>query len=356
MGDFRDIIQCDIAIVACMENVHVAAGGLVLPPTPLVEVPAIAERCGVARVLLKLESKRPLGNFKVLGGLYASLKLLAAIAGTSVEDLCEQRVPIPKLPALLCASDGNHGLAVATAAGIAGTTAVIFLHRNVGPVRAARIESAGGRIRWIEGTYDDAVDAARLAAEAGDGLLIPDTSDQLDDPVVALVMEGYGVLVRELVAQLAHAGAVASHVFVQAGVGGLAASVAAGISPHMGRAKSIVVVEPDQAACVGRALGGGQIVRIDGNLDSTAAMLACGEASASAVAILRAHHAVGVSVSDAELSVCVESLDKDLGIQTTASGAAGLAGLIQAAADPLKREALRLTPASTVVLFITEGP
>src|SRR3546814_15198284 len=86
---------------------------------------------------------------------------------------------------LICASDGNHGLAVAAAAGFAGGTARIFLHGGVPPNRARRIERRGADIVWIEGTYDDAVAAALAAAKAGDGILVAETTNEPGDPVGA---------------------------------------------------------------------------------------------------------------------------------------------------------------------------
>src|SRR3546814_11424321 len=98
---------------------------------------------------------------------------------------------------LICASDGNHGLAVAAAAGFAGGTARIFLHGGVPPNRARRTERRGADIVWIEGTYDDAVAAALAAAQAGDGILVADTTNEPGDPVVAAVVCGHGVFASE---------------------------------------------------------------------------------------------------------------------------------------------------------------
>src|SRR5262249_47948061 len=50
-------------------------------PTPLIELPRLATRCGVAKVVLKDEGLRPLGSFKALGGVYAGLRALARATG-----------------------------------------------------------------------------------------------------------------------------------------------------------------------------------------------------------------------------------------------------------------------------------
>jgi diaminopropionate ammonia-lyase len=151
-------------------------------PTPLLDLSALAARLGVGRLLAKDEGRRMLGSFKSLGGTYAGLRALARLNGTDISGLLAAR---PRdLPALICASDGNHGLAVAAAARFTGSAARIFLHRGVPPVRARRIEQQGAEISWVQGTYDDAVDAASAAARAGAGILIADTTDNPGDPVV----------------------------------------------------------------------------------------------------------------------------------------------------------------------------
>src|ERR1043165_5111398 len=75
-------------------------------PTPLLDLSALATELGIAQVLAKNEGRRPLGNFKSLGGTYGALRALAGAAGTDVEGLLGTRRS--GLPAVICASDGNH--------------------------------------------------------------------------------------------------------------------------------------------------------------------------------------------------------------------------------------------------------
>ena len=308
-------------------------------PTPLVECPTLARRLRVPRILAKLESQRPLGNFKSLGGMVAGSAALARAAERTGTD--------GNPPALICASDGNHGLAVAAAARAAGAGAIIFLHRGVEQVRAARIEEVGAQIRWVEGTYDDAVADAAAAALGGEGILVPDTSPDPRDPVVADVMRGYARIADEVVGQLpASARGSPLHLYVQAGVGGLAAAMADGLT-NSGLAIALRVVEPEAAACVAHALATGRVERIAGDLKTTAEMLSCGLASAAAVEVLRRHGAQSVVTSESLLAEAVLRLEQDEGILTTPSGAAGLAGLL--ASPPAGR-------AGTILLIITEGP
>ncbi|MEO3475312.1 pyridoxal-phosphate dependent enzyme [Roseomonas sp. CAU 1739] len=130
--------------------------------TPLLDLPRLATRLGVAQVLAKDEGRRMLGSFKSLGGTYAGLRALARAARTDFAGLVASR-PAGQ-PALVCASDGNHGLAVAAAARLAGAGARVYLHDGVPLARAQRIQAQGAEIVRVAGTYDDAVDAAAAAA------------------------------------------------------------------------------------------------------------------------------------------------------------------------------------------------
>jgi diaminopropionate ammonia-lyase len=322
-------------------------------PTPLLDLTALAARLGVSQVLAKDEGQRMLGSFKSLGGTYAGLKALARLEQTDIRGLLARR---PKnLPALICASDGNHGLAVALAAKLAGAPSRIFLHESVPAVRADRIIAQGAEIVWVPGTYDDAVDAAASAAKGGGGIRIADTTSDPDDVVVADVMAGYGVLATEVRQQVEAAGhRRPTHVFVQAGVGGLAAATADGLRDWMASPARVVVVEPEKCACVAAALAQENVVRISGDLHTAAEMLSCGEASAPAMAVLRQHKAQVVTVTEVDLERGPSFLKTFGGPDTTPSGAAGLAGLVRSIQES---DAARfdLGADSRVLVIISEG-
>lgn len=324
-------------------------------PTPLLDLGELARRCGVARVLVKDESVRPLGNFKSLGGVFAGLRALArAVGAASVEALLSSTGK-ERLPALITASDGNHGLSVATAARIAGTAARIYLPASVPFARSDRIAAEGAQVIRIDGTYDAAVDAAASAAQSGGGLLVPDTSDQAEDAVLDDVMTGYGLMAREIGDQCCDLGIAPSHLFVQAGVGGLAAAMTKAFAELMTRPPSIVVVEPAEADCVRRALASGKPELVPGELDTAAEMLACGLASAHAVALLKKHGAKAIVVSEARLEEAVAVMAEAGGPESTPSGACGLAGLLEAASDEQLRAHLQLSPDAVVLLIASEG-
>ena len=323
-------------------------------PTPLIDMPALARRLGVAQALVKDEGCRMLRSFKSLGGTYAGLRALARAANTDIAGLIDQRPA--GLPTLVCASDGNHGLAVAAAARFAGGPARIFLHSGVSAARAARIEAMGAEIVWIDGTYDDTVDAAAESVRGTPNILVADTTELPSDPVVADVMAGYGVIAAEIRHQVQASGLPRpTHVFVQAGVGGLAAAVADGLKGWMAPPAAVIVVEPAEAACVEAALAAGEPVRLAGALETTAGMLSCGEASTPALAVLRRCGAGVVTVSEAALDEAPFVLRALGGPSTTPSGGASLAGALAAADDAAIQARFGLGQDSRVLILVTEA-
>jgi len=349
-------------------------------PTSVVELPALAHQASVAHVCAKLENERPLGNFKALGGMVASLRALARAAPSAPGDANASYDPnAPRnpnalhaantaraadasfdapvagaryTPHLICASDGNHGLAVTAAAVRVGARATIYLPTSTSPIRAHRIKAIGGEVVSVDGTYDDAVNAAAAAAARGAGILVPDTSPDPNDAVVKDVMAGYSLITQELRDQLQ---ARPSHVFVQAGVGGLAAAVAEGLRDFMSEPRRVFVVEPEAAACVSHALTAGRPVQISGPLETAAEMLSCGLASAPAIEILKRHDAHSVLVGEKELQAAVEALREAGGPRTTPSGAASLAGFLRVASSAELRDRHQLALDSNVLFLVTEG-
>jgi diaminopropionate ammonia-lyase len=322
-------------------------------PTSLLTLPALARSTQVQQVYIKCEGERPLGSFKVLGGMTAAVRAIAKHAEISTSALLSRQMPIGTR--LICATDGNHGLAVAAAAARCGIEAIVYLPKTASELRARRIAAQGAHLMQMDGTYDDAVIAAREAAQRGQGLLIADTSERDEDEIVSDVLAGYEVLTMELKLQLRQQGFEApSHVFVQAGVGGLAAAVAKGFVEYLDGIK-LIIVEPAAAACVAEGLKQARPVRIAGSLETTAEMLSCGVASASALATLRRYPVACLSLSEHELVLAPETLISHDGPRTTSSGAAGVAALLAVAGSRELRERFELTRESRVLLIVTEA-
>ena len=227
---------------------------LIAGATPLWSLPGLAGRLGVGELLVKDESVRsPLGSFKALGAPVALLRLVLrrfAARGFAPEGLMmgDYRRELGEFT-VISATDGNHGRALAAAAQALGCRCVIVLHAKVSAEREQAIAAQGAEIVRIAGNYDDSVaEAARLAAEHG-WQVVSDTSYAGYEEIPRDVMQGYGVLAAEAVEQ--SAGGRFTHVFLQGGVGGLAAGVASYLWELYGAARpAFIVVEPQQADCL----------------------------------------------------------------------------------------------------------
>lgn len=316
-------------------------------PTPLREMPGLAGRLGLGAVLIKDESQRfGLGGVKALGapyGLWTELERLG--------------VPPHEITAI-AATDGNHGLALAWAARELGCQARIFVGSAVDRPRVARIADCGAEVVVIDGTYDDAVAAAELAANVPGALLITDTDYVGDVPVTRAIMAGYSVLAQEVCTQTEVARL--THVFLQCGVGGVAAAIVAGLRHGSGCLPKVVAVEPERAASMLASLDAGRPVQIEGDLHTRMIGLACGRPSAPAWEILCETVFAAMTVDEAS-AVRVQALlaagvDGDPPLHAGDTGIAGVAALCVAADDPDCRTRLGLDANSRVLLISSEGP
>jgi len=337
-------------------------------PSPLVRLDGVAAAAGVGAVFYKDESERfGLGSFKALGGAYAVARLLVAQviaktgdAGVTIDDILAGRYG-DRVAGLTvcCATDGNHGRSVAWGAQMFHCKCVIFIHRTVSEGRKIAIEKFGAQVIRTAGNYDDSVRQAQQEASRNGWFVVSDTSYEGYMDVPRDVMAGYTVMAQETIDQLPQ-DMPATHLFLQTGVGGMAAAVVARFwQVFAAERPRAVLVDPDQAACWVASFRAGRPTAIDGDLDTIMAGLACGEVSLLAWKILAPAARAAIAVSDLAAADCMALLaDGRLGdgpLVAGESAVAGLAGLLAAAADPDGREKLGLTDRSCVVLFGTEG-
>ncbi|MGY0056219.1 diaminopropionate ammonia-lyase [Streptomyces sp. LZ34] len=319
-------------------------------PTPLLELPALADELGVARVLVKDESSRlGLPAFKALGASWAVHRILAERTG--------DRAPAGPVT-LVTATDGNHGRAVARTARLLGQRARVFVPEGVHPAAAAAIAAEGARIVRVAGPYDEAVRRAAAEAAAPDAVLVQDTAWPGYERIPGWIVEGYSTLFAELDAQLATAGAgPAGLVAVPVGVGSLAQ---AAVTHYRGRpaqgTTALLAVEPEAAACVLESLRGREPVSVATG-ETAMAGLNCQTPSSIAWPYLRDGLDAAVAVTDADSARAARDLGA-LGVPCGPCGAASLAGVRAALTGEgagARRTALGLGPDSSLVLLSTEG-
>ena len=316
-------------------------------PTPLVSLPGAARRARVEHVVYKDEASRfGAGSFKAAGAAWALTAALEDARAAGIER-----------PTFACATDGNHGRAVAWAAQRAGVDAVVYLPHHALPERARRIEALGARIVRIEGDYDEAVERVQADARARGWIVVSDTSDASADVGNLRVITGYALIVEEVLDQLP-AEAVPTHVFLQAGVGTLAAGIIAQLARRLGAAAPrVVVVEPERAPCVLRSLERVAPTPVQGPLDTAMDCLAAGRVASTAWPLLDAWVDGAIAVSDEAARAAVAALGSgELGaaVATAPSGAAGLTGLLELARNDDARGPLGLSDTARVLVIGTE--
>lgn len=336
--------------------------------TPLWSLPGLARQLNISSLAVKDESSRsPLGSFKALGAPIALLRLIlrrwpdraytarALFNGEHAADLSDYVV--------ISATDGNHGRALAAAARSIGCQCVIVLHKNVSMEREQPIANLGARIVRIEGNYDDSVAHAAELAKINGWQVVSDTSYEGYEDIPRDVMQGYAIIADELLEQAGSApdGAPAfTHIFLQGGVGGLAAGVSSYLHEHYGaRRPMTIVVEPAEADCLYQTASNGAITKSAGMTDSIMAGLACGEASPLAWRFLESEIDAFAVVQDSKVQPAMRVLargsSQDVPILAGESGVAGLAALIDIAASPQYRKMINLDKDAKVVLLNTEG-
>lgn len=325
--------------------------------TPLHELKALARQMNVASVHYKDEGGRfGLGSFKALGGAYAVARLLCQLVGerlgrvVTTQDLLT--APCRDLAAditVTCATDGNHGRSVAWGAQLFGCQCVIYIHATVSEARRQAIAHYGAKVVRTTGNYDDSVRQADADAKAMGRHVISDTSYDGYMDVPRDVMQGYQLMVEEAAQQL---GGAPTHVFVQGGVGGLAAAVCGYFWERLGHARPcVVVVEPDRADCLMQSARNGKVTAVHGDLDTLMAGLACGEVSLLAWQILETGADAFAVISDDAAIAAMRLLASP---SKGESVVAGLAAAIGVAQQDDQRAALGLNAQSRLLFFGSE--
>jgi diaminopropionate ammonia-lyase len=251
----------------------------------------------------------------------------------------------------VCATEGNHGRAVARAARGLGVAARVLVPERTAATRVQAIEAEGAHVQRLDGDYDTAVrHAAALADERH--LVIADTSWPGYEDVPRRVVEGYATIFAELDAQLD--GRAVDLVVVPIGVGSLAAAAARHFRATPGDLPWLVGLEPIDAACALASARAGAPVTVAGPQCSIMAGLNCPTPSPDAWPQLAAAFDGFCAVGDAHVRwgmrrLAAEGLDR--------GGCAGgvVGGLAALLGDNAHRKALNLPENTTALLLLTEG-
>ncbi len=332
--------------------------------TPLHALPGLARRLGVGEIRVKDESQRfGFGAFKALGGVLAVYSVLSGAVGdayhsqTSFAALMGNEHPeVTAGYVFTTASSGNHGRSVAAGAKLFGNRCVIFLPKFTSADKEAAIRARGAEVIRVDGDYDTAVAECRRQAEANRWTIISDTSWEGYDAIPRSVMRGYTVLVEEIIRQWK---AGPTHVFVQAGVGGLAAAVFGYLWARYEPRPTFIVVEPESADCWFQSNLLGKPALASGNADTAMGGLACREISPVTWPVIGLGADWFMTIEEDQVTptrhLFANPLEGDPAITSGPSGCAGLAGLTRTCTDEAAFKALGLGPTSRVLLINSEG-
>src|SRR5574339_225127 len=134
-----------------------------------------------------------------------------------------------------------------------GFKSVIYVHKLTSQGRIEAIEQSGARVVVVDGNYDDAVRQVDQDAQRNSWEVVSDTSWEGYEDIPKWVMQGYTTMLSEAQEQQAAQGlSQPTHIFVQAGVGSLAASTIGFYDNLFGDSVQTCVIEPTKAGCLYR--------------------------------------------------------------------------------------------------------
>jgi len=308
-----------------------------LRATPLTAIPSLAANLGLGSLAAKDETGRfGLNAFKLLGARFAIDTMVSEgtlRAGDTV----------------VCASEGNHGRAVARAAGDARCASRVYMAHDAAQARVDAIAGEGAEVIRVDGSYDDAVRILQRDADAHGWTIVSDTAWPGYERIPFLIMLGYTHMLDEVESPF-------DAIFVQGGVGGLLCAMASWCAFHRPGTK-VVSVEPTQAACLQASAKAGHPVAVEGPLNTTMAGLRNREVSPPAFASLLPNVDAFMAIDDRWSFDAMRELST-VGIRAGSSGSAALGGLLALCTEPAMAEArshLGLQPSSRVLVIVSEG-
>jgi len=311
-------------------------------PTPLISLNKLSKELNVKKIFYKDESKRfHLKSFKALGGAYAVEKVTKGI----------------KEIVISTATAGNHGRSVAWGSKKLGLKCKIFISEHVSESRAKVMRNFGADVIKVKGNYENSLNECIKQSNQNNWQIVQDVAWKHYEWVPKLTMAGYSVMMKEISEQINNQ--QISHVILQAGVGGMAAAMVAGIARYLNHVPKIIIVEPESAACVLESIKTGKIEKISIEKESLMGGMSCGEVSLVPWQILKNSVSHCVTVSDDYISKTVKFLAncefsdrKIIGGECSTPGIISLVGLCN---DNEIKKKINLNESSNVLLFGCEG-
>jgi diaminopropionate ammonia-lyase len=311
-------------------------------PTPLIELNKLSKELNLNKIFYKDESKRfDLKSFKALGGAYA------------VEKITKGNKDI----VVATATAGNHGRSVAWGARRLGLKCKIFISEFVSEARGQVMIDLGADVIKVKGNYEKSLIECIKQSTDNNWQIVQDVAWKDYMLVPKFTMAGYTVMMKEIVNQIEND--QITHIILQAGVGGMAGAMVAGIARYLENEPEIIIVEPDSAACVMESVKTGKIEKIDIKRESLMGGMSCGEVSLVPWEILKNSVKFCISLPDDDIAITMKLLgNSSFSEEKVIAGensAPGVISLITSCVDEKIKERLKLNSKSNVLVIGCEG-
>jgi len=311
-------------------------------PTPLIELNKLSKELNLNKIFYKDESKRfDLKSFKALGGAYA------------VEKITKGNKDI----VVATATAGNHGRSVAWGARRLGLKCKIFINEFVSEARGQAMADLGADVIKVKGNYEKSLIECIKQSTENNWQIVQDVAWKDYMLVPKYTMAGYTIMMKEIVNQISND--KITHIILQAGVGGMAGAMVAGIAKYLKNVPETIVVEPDSAACVMESIKTGKIEKIDIKRESLMGGMSCGEVSLVPWEILKNSVKFCISLPDDDIAKTMKLLGNssfsDKKIIAGENAAPGVISLIASCVDDKIKEKLKLNSKSNILVIGCEG-
>ena len=310
--------------------------------TPLIALNKLSKELNLKNIYYKDENKRfDLKSFKALGGAYAVEKVTQANKDIVVAT----------------ATAGNHGRSVAWGARRLGLKCKIFISEFVSDARGQAMADLGADVVKVKGNYEKSLIECIKQSTNNNWQIVQDVAWKDYMLVPKYTMAGYSVMMREIIDQINNE--KITHIILQAGVGGMAGAMVAGIARYLNNVPVTLVVEPDSAACVLESIRAGKIEKIDIKKESLMGGMSCGEVSLVPWEILKYSVKYCISLPDDDIAKTMKLLgnanfsnDK---IVAGENAVPGVISLIASCEDEKVKEKIKLDKNSNILLLGCEG-
>ncbi len=311
-------------------------------PTPLLNLNKLSKELNLKNIFYKDESKRfDLKSFKALGGAYAVEKISKGNKDITVST----------------ATAGNHGRSVAWGARRLGLKCKIFISEFVSDARGQAMSNLGAEVIKVKGNYEKSLMECIQQSTKNNWQIVQDVAWENYLLVPKYTMAGYSVMMKEISSEVKDK--EITHVILQAGVGGMAAAMIAGIARYLNNIPIIIVVEPDSAACVLESIKKGKIEKIDIKRESLMGGMSCGEVSLVPWEILKNSVKYCISLPDDDIAKTMKLLGNasfsNEKIIAGENSAPGVISLIASCEDQKIKNELNLNLDSNVLVIGCEG-